>query len=75
MLQVVELDPTLFKGRLFLAKSFLANEKYIEARKQILKAIELNSLDHNTYRILIQIDKNINKEIFPKLAEIIMMQI
>lgn len=65
LLQVVELDPTLFKGRLFLAKSFLANEKYIEARKQILKAIELNSLDHNTYRILIQIDKNINKkEIF-----------
>lgn len=61
LLQVVELDPTLFKGRVFLAKSFLANKKYSEARKQILKAIELNSLDHDNYRILIQIDKKINE--------------
>lgn len=62
LFEVVKLDPTLFNARVLLAKSLLANKKYEDAKKQILKAIDLNSLNHENYRILVRIEKNINRE-------------
>lgn len=56
--EVVKIDPSLYNARLLYAKSLLANRKKDEAKKQILQALKLNSLDHEAYRILIKIDNS-----------------
>ena len=56
LIKIVELDPTLHKARVLLAKSFLSNGKNKKAKTQINKALNLNPLDYESYRVLIKIE-------------------
>ncbi len=61
--RIVEIDPKLFKVRVSLAKSLMANGKRKEAILEIKNAIELNPLDHEAYRFLIKLEtEDINKK-------------
>ena len=59
--EIVIIDPTLFKARVLLAKSLMSNKKFGEAKEQIKKALEINPLNHESYRILINLENNKKK--------------
>jgi len=59
--EIVNLDPLLFKARVWYAKSLIVNQKKEEAIKQLNQAVKLNPLDSEAYRVLINLtsDKNL----------------
>lgn len=59
--EIVIIDPTLFKARVLLAKSLMSNKKFGEAKEQIKKALKINPLNHESYRILINLENNKKK--------------
>ena len=53
--EIINLDPTLYEARVWLAKSLYANKKYEKAFDQLNKAIEISSLDASPYRVAIKL--------------------
>jgi hypothetical protein len=61
--EIVKMDETLFNARISLAKSLFANGKINEAKKEANKALQINPLDDQIYRLLIQINLKENNNI------------
>jgi hypothetical protein len=58
--ELVKLDPGLYEGKIWYAKTLYANNKFDEALKQINKAIKISSLEPEPYRLGIKIAHKLN---------------
>ena len=55
--RIVLLDPSLYEGHLWLAKSYYHNDKVLQAVKELDKSIEISSANDGPYRLALKIFK------------------
>ena len=63
--ELVDIDPSLYEARVWLAKSYYYKKKYYDSLSQINKAIEMSPVQDKSYRLGLKIAKKEgNEELF-----------